>query len=97
MLLMKHFYRKLQFQELHVDRQLLRPGEHFVMDPRNCLALASCLRVLNISGTNVYDLAGLELMAGLTSLAAASNHLSCLEVGGQYFDNDEIGDKQKLS
>ena len=67
------------FQELHVDRQLLRPGEHFVMDPRNCLALASCLKVLNISGSNVHDLSGLELMAGLVSLSAASNHLSSLE------------------
>ena len=38
----------LFFQELHVDRQLLRPGEHFVMDPRNCLALASCLKVLHL-------------------------------------------------
>lgn len=37
------------------------------------------LKVLNISGSNVHDLSGLELMAGLVSLSAASNHLSSLE------------------
>ena len=66
-------------EELHVDRQLLRPGEHFVMDPRSCQALASCLRTLNISGSNCHDLAGLELMAGLQALSAANNQLALLE------------------
>ena len=66
-------------EELHVDRQLLRPGEHFVMDPRSCQALASCLRTLNISGSNCHDLTGLELMAGLQALSAANNHLALLE------------------
>ena len=66
-------------EEVHVDRQLLRPGEHFVMDPRTCQAMASCLKTLNISGSNCHDLAGLELMCGLQSLSAANNHLAVLE------------------
>ena len=37
------------------------------------------MKVLNISGSNVHDLCGLELMSGLVSLSASSNHLSSLE------------------
>ena len=66
-------------EEVHVDRQLLRPGEHFVMDPRTCQAMAGCLKSLNISGSNCHDLAGLDLMSGLQSLSAANNHLAVLE------------------
>ena len=66
-------------EEVHVDRQLLRPGEHFVMDPRTCQAMAGCLKTLNISGSNCHDLAGLELMSGLQSLSASNNHLAGLE------------------
>ena len=66
-------------EEVHVDRQLLRPGEHFVMDPRTCQAMAGCLRTLNISGSNCHDLSGLELMSGLQALSATNNHLANLE------------------
>ena len=37
------------------------------------------LRVLNISSSNVHSLAGVELVTGLTSLAASSNQLASLE------------------
>ena len=66
-------------EELHVDRQLLRPGEHFVMDPRNCVALSSCLSVLNISGGNCHDITGVELMSNIQSLVASDNHLTSLD------------------
>ena len=49
------------------------------MDPRTCQAMASCLKTLNISGSNCHDLAGLELMCGLQALSAANNHLAVLE------------------
>ena len=50
-----------------------------MMDPRNCLALANCLRVLNISSSNCHDLSGVELMSGLVTLVASDNHLSCVD------------------
>ena len=57
---------------------MLRPGEHFVMDPRNCLSLAKCLQVLNISGSNVHDLSGVEMISGVRTLLASDNHLQSL-------------------
>ena len=58
---------------------MLRPGEHFVMDPRNCLVLAKYLSLLNISGSNVHDLAGVELISGVRTLLASDNHLQSMD------------------
>ena len=74
-------------EEVHVDRQLLRPGEHFVMDPRTCQAMASCLKTLNISGSNCHDLAGLDLSHQKSEL-----ELSCLSrTDSSASDSDSLG------
>ena len=82
---------------MHIDRQNLKPGEHFVLDPRCCQALSSSLQLLNIAYTQTQDLSGglldapeeentflgLELMSRLYSLDASGNLLSSLpQVGG---------------
>ena len=43
---------------MHIDRQNLKPGEHFVLDPRCCQALSSSLQLLNIAYTQTQDLSG---------------------------------------
>ena len=52
------------------------PASHHLTQDKTIIFV---IKVLNISGSNVHDLSGLELMAGLVSLSAASNHLSSLK------------------
>ena len=76
--MLEGFLENRCLQELHLDRQQLRPGEPLVLDPRCCLALAPSLNTLNLAHSNLHDMTGVEQLARLERLELAGNLLSSL-------------------
>lgn len=68
---------KLQhLQELHVEHQVLPPGEKLLFDPRSLNAIAGSLKVLNAGGNNLDSVREFESLTQLNHLTVSDNGLN---------------------
>uniref|UniRef100_A0A1B6D063 Protein phosphatase 1 regulatory subunit 42 n=1 Tax=Clastoptera arizonana TaxID=38151 RepID=A0A1B6D063_9HEMI len=63
-------------QELHIEDQILQPGQQLKFNEFVLKNLASCLKVLNISGNNIESLKELKELRCIVKLEATNNLIS---------------------
>ena len=68
-------------EELHLENQMLPPGEKLVFDPRTIRVLSQTLMVLNVAGNRLEDLRDLS---GLRKLGALYGCLILIDTAQDY-------------
>jgi len=66
-------------EELHLENQMLPPGEKLVFDPRTIRVLSQTLMVLNVAGNRLEDLRDLSGLRKLGALNLSSNFVRNLK------------------